>query len=134
MKKLLLAALFLVAVTAFPQNTDSLHTKNFANGRYWAEMNQGEKLRWIEGYEDGVQFAAAGHKDIQFEAVSCFPAGILTFGEVITSVDRFYSGTPENGPIPISQALCVTTMRARGVQEAEINKLISQFRAASTTR
>jgi hypothetical protein len=43
------------------------------------------------------------------------------------------SQIPENAPIPIAEALCITTSRARGVAEPQLEKL-TILRAASANQ
>lgn len=137
---LALATLFCAAQVTPEQRPDSapFRTAGFCNGRFWRLLDDQSKLAWVEAYSNGVTFAVfmtfsggpgdpalPGESAIQAKIESLFPS--LTWGEVRTALDRFYD-SPENGPIPVPEALQVLTMKVAGADQSAIDKRISAIR------
>lgn len=123
---ILLVLLAFAGSILLAQNTDTLTTGTLDNGRFWAQMDSSGKLNWVHGYLDGLKvgaetIGAVPDKDFVVQADRLTPSQLL-FSEIIAGVDHFYSDTPENGPIPISNALHVVSAKARGIDPSEIEK------------
>jgi len=116
----------------------SARTGGFCNGRFWNVLDEQTKLAWVEAYSNGVTYAvlttavtergADPSRDqaaVAAKIQSIFPS--LTWGEVRKALDRFCD-SPENGPIPVPEAVRVLSMKVAGVPQAEIDKRIAHAR------
>lgn len=126
-----IVTLFLLCVVCvMGQTTNPIYsTQGTINGRGWLALSDSEKLTWVGAFNDGVMVTRAfatreSQKEID-ENLVCR----LTLGEVRSALNHFYTDTPENGPIPISGAWIIITMKTQGASSAEIEKTIAKFRA-----
>jgi hypothetical protein len=130
-----ISAILLSAVCAQAQMPETWRTMGYSNGRYWATMNEDKKLAFVVGYVEAVKFTTAITMDDnvkierQFEILTG-PEN-LTYAEIIKAIDQFYE-SPLNGPISIGGAFMVMSMQARGKDQVEIQKFISESRRGST--
>lgn len=125
-----IVTLFLLCVVCVMGQTTSVYsTQGAMNGRGWLALSENEKLVWVGAFDDGVMSARAfslGESRKQLdENLACH----LTYGEVRSALNHFYTDTPENGPIPVDEAWVVVTMKAQGASSAEIEKTTAKFRA-----
>jgi len=116
----------------------SARTGGFCNGRFWNALDDQTKLAWVEAYSNGVTYAllttaisargadpSRDQEAVTARIQSIFPS--LTWGEVRKALDRFYD-SPENGPIPMPEAVRVLSMKVAGVPQAEIDRRVAHMR------
>ena len=112
-------------------------TAGFANGRKWKLMTRLERMYFVVGYSNGVQFM----KDLAVQAVpvtkseteklqfihdSLIPAQ-LSVAETVDSLDKFYE-EPTSALVPIGEMLCVVRMKTDGATVAHIEKRLAADR------
>jgi hypothetical protein len=134
---LMIMAAALLAGGLHAQNQDSAPRPGVfgANGRWWKSSSEAEKIGYVLGYENTVEylFYTLGVTHLPFERFKDFQAAYLCklkMSEMANALDRFYE-TPENGPIDVVLAIAVITKRANGTDESKIQKMIEDFRAGS---
>lgn len=93
-------------------------------------MTPNDKDTYLLAYSDANNYAVAastvGFEEFKKRRALLFPTG-MTLAEISTSLDRFFD-TPENGVIPIAWGLEAISSRARGDDEATIQRQIEGFR------
>jgi hypothetical protein len=104
--------------------TDSSDLRSFGlyNGRLWAIFTKGEKTWYVVGFNEGLRAGSQEKIPDYFASVS--------FGDVISAVDRFYS-EPENILIPVTDSLMVVRSAFNGMPPEELAKYVADFRRAS---
>jgi len=117
-----------------PTQRETWQTGTLMNGRFWKTLDDGEKLAFVVGYANAIDF-------VSYKATSTFPdyrsfngkfwPSSLIYGEVKSALDRFYE-TPENGQIAVAPALQVVAARSTGTDEEAVQKLIVALRAAAS--
>jgi hypothetical protein len=137
MRSLLVVMLVLLAVSGgaqdAPNRTAPQTTASESNGRRWQILSAGEKLAWLDGYDNGLKAALYGPyepaegREALAARLRKFLPDKLSFGETRSALDRFYE-TPENRPVPISLGVFVVVLNEAGVPQSEIEESISAFR------
>ena len=139
-KRLLIACLSALSILAQVMSAQTGaaqgRTGGFCNGRFWNVLDEQTKIAWIEAYSNGVTYALlsttiarsatpADSAAVSARIESIFPR--LTWGEVRKALDHFYDA-PENGPIPVPEAIRVLSMRVAGIPQVEIDKRVTYMR------
>jgi hypothetical protein len=104
----------------------------YKNGRFWRGLDNQAKYLFLFGYGDGSGYAIATFADEKGQTIKPrlerLTPRSLTFDETVAVLDRFYA-VPENGPIPIAQALELAALRAGGASESTIEERTRDYRA-----
>lgn len=111
---------FCLAVAAFGQcgDVDPLThlpdakclTFGAANGYMWLSLANPARLGLVIGMGEGMNWGMSDDKELKFD--DFFPA-MLTFGEIQSRVDSFYSDS-RNRNIPITWAMYILTLQLKG--------------------
>lgn len=88
------------------------------NGRWWLQVPKDMKLGYVTAWNESTH---EPEKNLAPQA---------TFGDIVQAADEFYSH-PENRPIPVSWALRIVNMKARGVSAECVEATIEIQRVAT---
>lgn len=124
------AFVFLVLAIAASAQSSSLPAQGQArtfgqvNGRFWVILSDGQRLTFLGGWLDAL--TAVSTESLK----KYFPSG-ATPDEIVRAVSAFYAD-PLNARIPIMGAFEITTLRANGSTQAEVEAMISIYRKVSS--
>jgi len=129
----LAVALIIVASVCFAQApaSSAIETAGLSNGRRWSRMEINDRLIYIIAYHDGLMagvfyLGSGTQKEKIARLAEMYPA-TMTLTEIGVAIDTFYN-TPENALISVPRAMSFIAMKAAGVQQAEIDRLLSLAR------
>jgi hypothetical protein len=116
MKKL--AWMLMLVLPCFSQTISNEKTLGGLNGRFWETLTPSDRLWFIIGLHEGLEYAEA-------RMPSYFPG--VPYGDVLKGVDRFYE-EPENLTFPVLYALEVFALKVNGATQSEIEKNLAERR------
>jgi hypothetical protein len=136
------------ATPSFSQELDSygpIQSTNLAEGRFWQTLSPACKTIWLRAYLEGVSVTAVREaikpsavdasgksKPAPFTVYDTLIPKNMTWEEARIAIDGFYSDG-ENLPIPISNALELVAMKARGDSNQKIQQILTMQRRAAKT-
>jgi hypothetical protein len=138
----------LFVIPCFSQELDShspIQSTKLAEGGFWQALNPACKTIWLRAYLEGVSVtavreaikpsaldASGNSKPAPFTVYDTLIPKNMTWEEARIAIDDFYSEV-ENLPIPISNALEIVAMKARGDSSQRIQQILTMQRRAAKT-
>jgi hypothetical protein len=115
--------LLLLAISALATPTASEMT----DGGAWRELDGPRQLSWLSGFNEGLAVGVTAPRITAAPSTDLNWPHQLNFGEVIQSLNGFYSA-PENRPIPVWSALAILSYRMAGASPSQVDSQVARAR------
>lgn len=126
---------FSVALNALASSCPGCETAGMLNGRYWAMLDNPQKIAYVTGLQEGVKAACLKRfftvqgidAASNVHALDSFTCQTCTVGDLSSDLDLFYQVAANRG-IPVSFALTACLKHFRGASAAEIDAYMASLR------
>jgi hypothetical protein len=101
-------------------------TQGYANGRWWASNSVSDKINYVAGLKDGLQFMLI-YSDLKHDIWKMiYPSGLSNI-DLSKEIDKIYED-PANSNVPVPSIAFVAVQVFNGAAPSDMQTLIATLR------